>query len=133
MRMCANVPSQHAIQTALGGYQSINDLVADGGRLKIQRDLASTMLNKIDGIQCVIPQGAMYCFAKVDAKKFNISNDEQMILDLLRLEKVLLVHGKAFNLTQGCYFRLVFLPHIDVLGPAINRIENFFKYYRQAD
>lgn len=133
MRMCANVPSQHAIQTALGGYQSIHDLTAQGGRLRIQRDLACKMLNNIDGVECVMPKGAMYCFAKVDAKKFNISNDEQMILDLLRLEKVLLVHGKAFNLRQGCYFRLVFLPHIDVLGPGIEKIENFFKHYRQAD
>jgi alanine-synthesizing transaminase len=133
MRMCANVPSQHAIQTALGGYQSINDLTAQGGRLKLQRDMATKMLNEIDGIECVIPDGAMYCFAKVDAKKFNITSDEQMILDLLRQEKVLLVHGKAFNLTGGCYFRLVFLPHVDVLKPAIKKIENFFKYYRQAD
>jgi alanine-synthesizing transaminase len=133
MRMCANVPSQHAIQTALGGYQSINDLIADGGRLKQQRDLATSLLNEIDGLECVAPKGAMYCFVKVDAQKFNITSDEQMIMDLLRSEKVLLVHGKAFNLTDGCYFRLVFLPHIDVLRPAIERIANFFKHYRQAD
>jgi alanine-synthesizing transaminase len=76
MRMCANVPSQHAIQTALGGYQSINKLISDGGRLRIQRDLAYNMLNNIDGIECVMPRGAMYCFAKVDQKKFNIKNDE---------------------------------------------------------
>lgn len=133
MRMCANVPSQHAIQTALGGYQSINDLIADGGRLKQQRDLATTLLNGIDGLECVAPKGAMYCFVKVDAQKFNITSDEQMIMDLLRSEKVLLVHGKAFNLTDGCYFRLVFLPHVDVLRPAIERIANFFKHYRQAD
>ncbi len=133
MRMCANVPSQHAIQTALGGYQSINDLIADGGRLKQQRDLATTLLNEIDGLECVAPKGAMYCFVKVDAQKFNITSDEQMIMDLLRSEKVLLVHGKAFNVTDGCYFRLVFLPHIDVLRPAIERIANFFKHYRQAD
>ena len=75
----------------------------------------------------------MYCFVKVDAQKFNITSDEQMIMDLLRSEKVLLVHGKAFNLIDGCYFRLVFLPHIDVLRPAIERIANFFKHYRQAD
>ncbi|WP_166423090.1 pyridoxal phosphate-dependent aminotransferase [Paraglaciecola sp. 20A4] len=133
MRMCANVPSQHAIQTALGGYQSINDLIVDGGRLKLQRDLATTMLNQIDGLECVAPNGAMYCFVKVDAEKFNIHSDEQMIMDLLRSEKVLLVHGNAFNLSQGCFFRLVFLPHVDVLRPAIERIANFFKHYRQAD
>lgn len=131
MRMCANVPCQSAIQTALGGYQSINNLIADGGRLKVQRDLATRMLNDIPGIDCVKPKGAMYCFAKVDQKKFNISNDEQMIFDLLNEEKVLLVHGRAFNLNDGCYFRLVFLPHTDILTPALDRIGNFFKDYRQ--
>lgn len=132
MRMCANVPCQSAIQTALGGYQSIKDLVKDTGRLRIQRDVAVDMLNSIDGIHCVKPKGAMYCFAKVDEKKFNINNDEQMILDLLREEKILLVHGKAFNLTDGVYFRLVFLPHSDVLVPALNRIGNFFQHYQQG-
>lgn len=133
MRMCANVPCQSAIQTALGGYQSINDLVTDGGRLKLQRDIASNMLNDIPGITCVKPKGAMYCFARVDEKKFNIASDEQMIFDLLNEEKILLVHGRAFNLNEGCYFRLVFLPHVDVLQPALTRIGNFFKYYRQHD
>ncbi|QJR79435.1 pyridoxal phosphate-dependent aminotransferase [Alteromonas pelagimontana] len=132
MRMCANVPCQSAIQTALGGYQSIKDLVNDGGRLKIQRDLAADMLNEIDGIHCVKPKGAMYCFAKVDEKKFNIHNDEQMIFDLLNSEKILLVHGSAFNLFEGVYFRLVFLPHSDVLKPALTRIGNFFNHYRQV-
>lgn len=132
MRMCANVPCQHAIQTALGGYQSIQDLIIDGGRLKQQRDLASDMLNQIEGISCVKPMGAMYCFAKVDKNKFDIKDDEKMILDLLRKEKILLVHGRAFNLTDGCYFRLVFLPHKDVLKPAIERINQFFNYYIQA-
>jgi alanine-synthesizing transaminase len=132
MRMCANVPCQHAIQTALGGYQSINDLVHDRGRLKLQRDAATTALNAIDGISCVQPKGALYCFAKVDAQKFNIHNDEQMIFDLLQSEKILLVHGRAFNLTQGCYFRLVFLPHSDVLTPAIARIGQFFNHYQQS-
>lgn len=131
MRMCANVPCQSAIQTALGGYQSINDLVTDGGRLKQQRDVTSDMLNSIPGIHCVKPKGAMYCFASVDASKFNITNDEQMILDLLNEEKILLVHGRAFNLNDGCYFRLVFLPHVDILKPAITRIGNFFQYYNQ--
>ena len=132
MRMCANVPCQHAIQTALGGYQSINDLIIDGGRLKEQRDLATGMLNGIDGISCVEPAGAMYCFARVDAKKFGISDDEQMILDLLRREKILLVHGRAFNFNEGCYFRLVFLPHKDELQPAIEKIGHFFRHYQQA-
>lgn len=131
MRMCANVPCQSAIQTALGGYQSINDLVNKDGRLKLQRDLATKRLNEIDGIECVTPKGAMYCFAKVDAEKFNIASDEQMIFDLLNSEKILLVHGSAFNLKGGIYFRLVFLPHSDVLGPALDRIEAFFNGYRQ--
>ncbi len=132
MRMCANVPCQSAIQTALGGYQSINDLVIDGGRLKLQRDLASSMLNDIPGIDCVTPNGAMYCFAKVDAQRFNITNDEQMIFDLLTKEKILLVHGNAFNLSEGVYFRLVFLPHSDVLKPALEKIGNFFDSYKQV-
>lgn len=132
MRMCANVPCQSAIQTALGGYQSINDLVKDTGRLRIQRDVTVDMLNSIDGIHCVKPKGAMYCFARVDEKKFNINNDEQMILDLLGAEKILLVHGRAFNLTEGVYFRLVFLPHSDVLVPALHRIGNFFQHYQQG-
>jgi alanine-synthesizing transaminase len=133
MRMCANVPSQHAIQTALGGYQSINELINGDGRLKVQRDLAFKMLNEVDGLECVIPQGAMYCFVKVDAEKFNITNDEQMILDLLRAEKVLLVHGSAFNLHKDCYFRLVFLPSVDVLKPALEGIANFFSHYKQVN
>jgi alanine-synthesizing transaminase len=132
MRMCANVPSQHAIQTALGGYQSINELIGVDGRLKIQRDMAFEMLNAVEGLKCIMPKGAMYCFVKVDAEKFNITNDEQMIFDLLRAEKILLVHGSAFNLKEGCYFRLVFLPHVDVLKPALEGIANFFKSYKQV-
>lgn len=132
MRMCANVPCQSAIQTALGGYQSIQDLVRPGGRLRRQRDVASDKLNQIEGIHCVKPMGAMYCFARVDEKRFNIKNDEQMILDLLSSEKILLVHGRAFNLSSGIYFRLVFLPHYDVLGPAIERIGRFFDNYQQV-
>ena len=132
MRMCANVPCQSAIQTALGGYQSIDDLVKENGRLRIQRDVTTDMLNGIDGISCVKPKGAMYCFAKVDEKKFNIQNDDKMVLDLLSSEKILLVHGRAFNLTEGTYFRLVFLPHSDVLVPALHRIGNFFRTYKQG-
>jgi len=132
MRMCANVPCQSAIQTALGGYQSIDDLVRENGRLRIQRDVTTDMLNGIDGIHCVKPKGAMYCFARVDEKKFNIHNDEQMVLDLLSSEKILLVHGRAFNLNEGVYFRLVFLPHSDVLVPALHRIGNFFRTYKQG-
>ncbi|MEK9714076.1 MAG: pyridoxal phosphate-dependent aminotransferase, partial [Thalassolituus sp.] len=97
MRLCANVPSMHAIQTALGGYQSIFDLVNGDGRIVQQRDIAYEMLNEIPGISCVKPKGALYCFPKIDVKKFNIRNDERMVLDLLEQQKILLVHGTAFN------------------------------------
>ena len=132
MRMCSNVPCQHAIQTALGGYQSIDDLVNGDGRLITQRNIAVEGLNNIDGISCVTPKGAMYCFAKVDAKKFNVSSDVNLILDLLKDKKILLVHGSAFNLHDGCYFRLVFLPNKDILMPALADINAFFKKYRQS-
>lgn len=131
MRMCSNVPCQHAIQTALGGYQSINDLVNNDGRLLTQRNIAVTGLNQIDGISCVVPKGAMYCFAKVDASKFNIKSDVNLVLDLLKDKKILLVHGSAFNIHDGCYFRLVFLPHKDVLGPALEQLKSFFEGYQQ--
>ncbi|MCO4797786.1 MAG: pyridoxal phosphate-dependent aminotransferase [Colwelliaceae bacterium] len=131
MRLCANVPCQHAIQTALGGYQSINELIKDDGRLIKQRNLAHKMLNDIDGLSCNPAMGALYLFVKVDAKKFNITNDEKMVLDLLKQEKILVVHGSAFNIAEKNYFRLVFLPHVDELVPAIEKIENFFKNYRQ--
>jgi len=131
MRMCANVPCQHAIQTALGGYQSINELIQGDGRLIKQRDLAHRMINDIDGLSCLPAMGAMYLFVKVDAKKFNIKDDERMILDLLKQEKILLVHGRAFNITEKNYFRLVFLPHVDELVPALDKLKNFFSSYRQ--
>ena len=133
MRMCSNVPSQHAIQTALGGYQSINELINNDGRLIVQRNLTYEALNEIDGISCVKPMGAMYCFAKVDADKFNIKSDVKMVLDLLSEEKILLVHGSAFNLHTGCYFRVVFLPHQEQLKPALNQMNNFFKNYQQIE
>lgn len=131
MRLCANVPSQHAIQTALGGYQSINELVADGGRFKKQRDMACEMLNAIDGISCKPAMGALYLFVKVDVEKFNIKDDEKMVLDILRKEKILLVHGRAFNIDEVGYFRLVFLPHVDELKPALQKLKRFFSTYRQ--
>ncbi|MCH2055097.1 MAG: pyridoxal phosphate-dependent aminotransferase [Thalassotalea sp.] len=131
MRLCANVPCQHAIQTALGGYQSINELINEDGRLKKQRDLAHQMINDIDGLSCKLAMGALYLFVKVDIEKFNITDDEKMILDLLKQEKILLVHGRAFNIVEKNYFRLVFLPHVDELVPAIERLGHFFKTYRQ--
>jgi alanine-synthesizing transaminase len=131
MRLCSNVPGQHAIQTALGGYQSINELIVPSGRLYQQRDLAHEMLNSIPGISCVKPQGAMYLFAKMDQKKFNIQDDEKMVLDLLKQEKILIVHGSAFNWPDTDHFRVVFLPHVEMLSKAINAMEKFFSSYKQ--
>ena len=131
MRLCANVPCQHAIQTALGGYQSINELIKDDGRLIKQRNMAYEMINEIDGLSCNPAMGALYLFVKVDSKKFNIKNDEQMVLDLLKQEKILLVHGRAFNIKTHNYFRLVFLPHVDELKPALEKLKHFFNTYQQ--
>ena len=131
MRLCSNVPGQHAIQTALGGYQSINELIVPGGRLYEQRNLAHEMLTAIPGISCVKPQGAMYIYAKMDQKKYNIKNDEKMVLDLLKQEKILIVHGSAFNWPDTDHFRVVFLPHVDMLSKAMHSIENFLSTYKQ--
>ncbi len=131
MRLCSNVPGQHAIQTALGGYQSINDLVAPGGRLCRQRDLAYELLTDIPGISCVKPKGAMYLFARVDPKVCKISDDEKMVLDLLVQEKILIVQGSAFNWPNSDHFRIVFLPREDELEYAISRIRHFFTEYDQ--
>ncbi|MBU2871403.1 pyridoxal phosphate-dependent aminotransferase [Colwellia sp. E2M01] len=132
MRLCANVPSQHAIQTALGGYQSINELIQGDGRLIKQRNIAAKMINEIDGLSCHPAMGALYLFVKVDNEKFGIYNDEKMILDLLKQEKILLVHGSAFNIKEKNYFRLVFLPHVDELIPALEKIKHFFSSYKQV-
>ena len=131
MRLCSNVPGQHAIQTALGGYQSINELIVPGGRLYEQRNLAYDMLTAIPGISCVKPHGAMYIFAKMDQKKYNIKNDEKMVLDLLKQEKILIVHGSAFNWPDTDHFRVVFLPNVDILRKAMHSVEHFFSTYKQ--
>jgi len=131
MRLCANVPSMHAIQTALGGYQSIFDLVNGDGRIVQQRDLAYEMLNDIPGISCVKPKGALYCFPKMDVKKFNVRNDERMVLDLLEQQKILLVHGTAFNWPEPDHFRVVFLPRPEDLTAAMQRMKQFFESYQQ--
>jgi len=131
MRMCANVPAQHAIQTALGGYQSVNELIKGDGRLLKQRNLAYQLINEIDGLSCNQAMGALYFFVKVDKKKFNITDDEKMILDLLKQEKILLVHGRAFNIKENNYFRLVFLPHVDELRAALEKLKIFFSTYQQ--
>lgn len=131
MRLCSNVPSQYAIQTSLGGYQSINDLVLPGGRLKEQRDLAYDLLTDIPGISCVKPEAGLYLFPKVDVERFNITNDEKFILDFLTQEKVLLVQGTGFNWPKPDHFRLVFLPAEEDLKIAIGRLKKFLSNYSQ--
>ena len=131
MRLCANVPAQHAIQTALGGYQSINDLILPGGRLLEQRDTAWELLNEIPGVSCTKPKGALYLFPRMDPKVYPIHNDEKFVLDLLLQEKILIVQGTAFNWPWPDHFRIVSLPRKDDLEMAIGRIGNFLKSYRQ--
>ena len=130
MRLCANVPGQMAIQTALGGYQSINDLIAPNGRLTRQRDLAWKMLTEIPGVTCVKPKGALYLFPKLDPKMYPIKDDEEFMLELLKAEKVLLVQGTGFNWPHPDHFRVVFLPHEDDLTDAIGRLARFLEGYR---
>lgn len=131
MRLCANVPAQYAIQTALGGYQSIDDLVAPGGRLCKQRDLAHDMLTSIPGVTCHKPQAAMYLFPRLDPRVYPIVNDQEFILELLLAEKVLVVQGSGFNWPSPDHLRVVFLPNIDDLGDAIGRIARFLDGYRK--
>ena len=131
MRLCANVPGQYAIQTALGGYQSINDLVGEGGRLAKQRDLAWKLITEIPGVTCVKPKSALYLFPKLDAEMYPIEDDQQFIADFLKEEKVLLVQGSGFNWAKPDHFRVVFLPHEDVLKEAIGRLARFLERYRQ--
>ena len=125
MRLCANTPGQLAIQTALGGYQSIKDLVAPGGRLRRQRDLAYELLSQIPGVSVVKPQAALYMFPRLDPKIYPIADDQQFAYDLLAEEKVLIVQGTGFNWPQPDHFRLVFLPNSDDLTEAIGRIDRF--------
>ncbi len=132
MRLCANVPMQHAIQTALGGYQSINDLIIPGGRLYQQMDLSYKLINSIPGLSCTRPKGAMYLFPRIDSKRFNIKDDEQFVLDFLKEKQVLLVHGTAFNWQTPDHFRLVFLPHHEELSNAINSLAEFLEGYQQS-
>lgn len=131
MRLCANVPCQHAVQTALGGYQSINELVVPGGRLYEQMDLAHKLVSEIDGLSCMRPKGAMYLFPKIDRKKIRIKDDELFVLDFLRQHKVLLVHGRAFNWPEPDHFRIVFLPHKEQLAAAIGKLGQFLPGYSQ--
>ncbi|UXH80478.1 pyridoxal phosphate-dependent aminotransferase [Roseateles amylovorans] len=131
MRLCANTPGQLAIQTALGGYQSIKDLVAPGGRLARQRDLAYELLSQIPGVSVVKPKGALYMFPRLDPKIYPIEDDQQFAYDLLAEEKVLIVQGTGFNWIAPDHFRLVFLPNTDDLREAVGRIERFLAHYRK--
>lgn len=130
MRLCANVPAQHAVQTALGGYQSINELLLPTGRLRRQRDLAWELLDQIPGVNCVKPKAALYLFLQLDPEVYPISNDEDFVLDLLVKEKVLIVQGSGFNWPTPDYFRIVFLPNEDELRIAIGRIANYLHHFR---
>ena len=131
MRLCANVPAQFAVQTALGGYQSINDLILPGGRLKQQRDIAWQLLTQIPGLSCVKPRGAIYMFPKLDPSIYKIDDDVALIMDILEQEQILLVQGSAFNIEDTQHLRLVFLPRVDELEPAVAGIARVLEKYRQ--
>ena len=130
MRLCANVPAQFAVQTALGGYQSVNDLVLPGGRLKQQRDIAWELLTQIPGVSCVKPRGAIYMFPKLDPAVYKIDDDVALIMDILEQEQILLVQGSAFNIEDTQHLRLVFLPRVDELEPAVAGIARVLGKYR---
>lgn len=131
MRLCANVPMQHAIQTSLGGYQSINELIVPGGRLYDQTQTAWKQLNDIPGISCNKPNGALYLFPKLDQKRFNIKDDQRFAMDLLMEEKILIVQGTGFNWNKPDHFRIVCLPRVDELTNAITKIGHFLDGYSQ--
>jgi alanine-synthesizing transaminase len=131
MRLCANVPGQYAIQTALGGYQSINELICEGGRLRKQRDLAYELITQIPGVSCIKPQAALYMFVRLDPKVYPIADDRQFFLELLQETRVMLVQGSGFNYPDNQHFRIVFLPHEDDLREAIGRIAKFLDNYRK--
>lgn len=133
MRLCSNVPGQYAIQTALGGYQSIKDLVAPGGRLYEQRNLCHKLLTDIPGVSCVKAKGSLYMFPKLDTAKFNIFDDQKFVLDFLTQKRVLLVHGKGFNWGAPDHFRVVFLPREDDLTRALTALKDFLSTYRQEE
>ncbi|MCX4687491.1 pyridoxal phosphate-dependent aminotransferase [Kitasatospora purpeofusca] len=131
MRLCANMPAQHAVAAALGGRQSIKDLVLPGGRLLESRDAAYRLLNEIPGVSCVKPRGALYAFPRLDPKVFKIKDDARMVLDLLRAERILLVQGSGFNWPEPDHFRLVTLPRAEEITDAVTRIGVFLSGYTQ--
>ena len=131
MRLCANVPAMYAIQTALGGHQSITELVLPGGRLKEQRDIAMATLNDIPGLSCVKPKGAIYLFPRIDKEMYKFDDDEQLMLNFLKEEHILLVQGTAFNWIDPSHFRIVFLPNAEEITHALQRFGNFMQRYRR--
>ena len=131
MRLCANVPGQWAIQTALGGYQSINELIGEGGRLRRQRDLAYELITAIPGVSCVKPRAALYMFPRLDPAIYPIADDQQFFMELLQETRVMLVQGSGFNFPDNQHFRIVFLPHEDDLREAIGRMAKFLEDYRR--
>lgn len=131
MRLCSNVPAQSIVQTALGGYQSVQNYIVPGGRVYDQREYIYKALNDIPGISAVKPKAAFYIFPKIDVKKFNITNDEKFALDLLKDKKILIVHGSGFNWKQPDHFRVVYLPRVEVLEESVTKIADFLSYYKQ--
>lgn len=131
MRLCSNVPAQSIVQTSLGGYQSVENYIKPGGRIYEQRDFIYKALNDIPGISAVKPKAAFYIFPKIDVQKFNITNDEQFALDLLREKHILIIHGSGFNWAQPDHFRVVYLPRIEVLEEASFKLGDFLSTYRQ--
>ena len=132
MRLCSNVPGQSVVQTALGGYQSVKTYVVPGGRLYEQREFVYKALNDIPGITAVKPKAAFYIFPKIDTKRFNITDDVQFALDFLREKHVLLINGRGFNWHEPDHFRVVYLPRVEVLNDAMNKLEDFLSHYRQG-
>ena len=131
MRLCSNVPGQSIIQTALGGYQSVNEYIVPGGRIYEQRDFIWKALNDIPGITCIKPKAAFYAFPKIDVKKFNITDDNQFALDFLRSKRVLVVPGSGFNWSEPDHFRIVYLPRVEDLRKATNKLADFMSHYHQ--
>ncbi len=131
MRLCANVPAMYAVQTALGGYQSINELILPGGRLLEQRNTAVEALSKIPGVSCVAPKGTIYLFPKIDLDMYDIQDDQQLILDFLLQDKILLVQGTAFNWPEPDHFRIVFLPRANEIKNAIEKFGDFLQAYKK--
>lgn len=131
IKLGSNVPGQYAIQTALGGYQSIQELVREGGRLRRQRDIAWELINAIPGVSCVKPQAALYMFPRLDPAIYPIDDDRQFFMQVLRATRVMLVQGSGFNMPDNQHFRIVFLPHEDELREAIGRLAQFLEHYRQ--